>query len=43
MELPRGYGSAEECPPDDEEEFIEDEVQNEEEYEYDNVADMEGR
>ena len=39
MELPRGYGSAEECPPDDEEEIEEEE----QEYEYDDVADMEGR
>jgi len=35
MELPRGYGSAEECPPEDEE--IEEE---EAEYEPDDIADM---
>lgn len=36
MELPRGYGSAEECPPDDEEEKEEEEA----EYEPDDIADM---
>jgi len=35
MELPRGYGSAEECPPDEEEEETE-----EAEYEHDDIADM---
>lgn len=36
MELPRGYGSAEECPPDD----YEEEETEEAEYEHDDIADM---